>query len=71
MCAKRKLPRNKVPGASVFKKWEEEVRQSKDTENKESDGKNVTEARGKCERRQILEQCLHKADSGGLGVECG
>ena len=35
--AKRRLPRTKVLGASVFKKWKEEERQSKETENKESD----------------------------------
>jgi hypothetical protein len=34
---KRRLPRTKVLGASVFKKWKEEERQSKETENKESD----------------------------------
>lgn len=71
MCAKGKLPKTKVPGASVFKKWEEKARESKDTENKEGDGKNVTEARENCEKRQILEQCLWKSDCGGLGVECG
>ena len=37
MHAKRRLPRTKVLGASVFKKWKEEERQSKETENKESD----------------------------------
>lgn len=37
MLSKRRLPRTKVLGSLVFKKWEEEERQSKETENKESD----------------------------------
>lgn len=37
--AKRRLPRTEISGASVFKKWEEEEKQHKETSNKGSDCK--------------------------------